>query len=505
MRNTTLFCNFSRLALAAFALAVPAVSRSQSGYAITDLGAANGAYSVGSAINASGQVAGYYQQYATTIPYAVSWLGTHVISYNSFGGYWAYAYGINDSGSVTGVAFDDYNHVTYAYLGNTQTVSRLDSLGGYTSVGRAVNNSGQVAGYAATPRTNVFHAVRWTGTSAQELGALGGSNSFAYAINASGQVAGYAQLAGDLLYHAVIWNGTASTDLGTLNGANSYACGINNSGQVAGYSDTTAANVTHAVLWNGTAIIDLGTLGGAGSSASAINSHGDIVGTAQRADGSSALFLYRGGRMIDLNALLPKGSGWRVDSANSINDNGWITGQGTINGQTRAYLLKPVTATVTGSLRLEGVADLSAISPAAPLGTFHFSFRTPGSTTEIYGADAALTTPQGAMSGTFALPNVPPATYDIAIKGDKNLRLVLPNVAVSGTVSLPDVLLFAGDANNDNSVDATDFGAFVSAFNTRASVPGSGYDPTCDFNFDGAVDATDFSLFVDDYNTVGDL
>ena len=66
------------------------------------------------------------------------------------------------------------------------------------------------------------------------------------------------------------------------------------------------------------------------------------------------------------------------------------------------------------------------------------------------------------------------------------------------------VLLPAGDANNDNRIDPTDFAIFVSAYNTDINIPGSGYDAAADFNFDGAVDPTDFGLFVGNYNTAGD-
>ena len=65
--------------------------------------------------------------------------------------------------------------------------------------------------------------------------------------------------------------------------------------------------------------------------------------------------------------------------------------------------------------------------------------------------------------------------------------------------------LLVGDANGDNSVDATDFGLLVvSCYNSDRSIPGSGYDPTCDFNGDGTIDATDFGLFVGNYGLSGD-
>jgi hypothetical protein len=53
------------------------------------------------------------------------------------------------------------------------------------------------------------------------------------------------------------------------------------------------------------------------------------------------------GNNIDLNTLIDPGLGWTLEIAYSINDNGWIVGQG-INpdGYTRAYLLIPEPATL---------------------------------------------------------------------------------------------------------------------------------------------------------------
>ena len=94
----------------------------------------------------------------------------------------------------------------------------------------------------------------------------------------------------------------------------------------------------------------------------------------------------------------------------------------------------------------------------------------------------------------------------LSLKGPIWLRaqgtITQPTDPINGyptvTLTLP-----TGDSNNDNSVDTTDFGILVSAYNSNVAVAGSGYDPTADFNQDGSVDATDFGLFVGDYNTVG--
>ena len=103
----------------------------------------------------------------------------------------------------------------------------------------------------------------------------------------------------------------------------------------------------------------------------------------------------------------------------------------------------------------------------------------------------------------YTLPGVAPGYYDLRIKADKNLAVALTNVRVGGPFTLPDVTLPAGDANNDNSVDTSDFGVLVGAYNGDASVPGSGYDPKADFNFDGVVDTTDFGILVGEYNNTG--
>ena len=66
-----------------------------------------------------------------------------------------------------------------------------------------------------------------------------------------------------------------------------------------------------------------------------------------------------------------------------------------------------------------------------------------------------------ADTGLFALANIPPGTYDIAVKGYSWLQKVIPNVVVTGDVSVRPATLLSADTNNDNSVDTTDFGLLV--------------------------------------------
>jgi hypothetical protein len=45
--------------------------------------------------------------------------------------------------------------------------------------------------------------------------------------------------------------------------------------------------------------------------------------------------------MLDLNSLIPANSGWVLQFANGINDQGQIVGEGTLNGQAEGFLLTP--------------------------------------------------------------------------------------------------------------------------------------------------------------------
>ena len=162
--------------------------------------------------------------------------------------------------------------------------------------------------------------------------------------------------------------------------------------------------------------------------------------------------------------------------------------------------------TVTGKVALEGVSDLSATNVNAPRGTVHIEFRTPGTTTALKSFDVALT-PVGAGSplGTFSVSGVPAGTYDVALKGSKQLRVVIPNVAFTGSsFALPgNITLPGGDATNDNIVDIGDFGILVNSYNGDATIAGSGYNAAADFNYDGVVDIGDFGVLVNEYNNSG--
>ena len=154
----------------------------------------------------------------------------------------------------------------------------------------------------------------------------------------------------------------------------------------------------------------------------------------------------------------------------------------------------PSSVTLSGTVTLEGVPDPTTTVITVNPVTFIL--------TPAGGAAVSMTQTLGA-GGAFSLSNLPPANYTVSIKGDKWLSATTTANAANGNVAGLAVTLPAGDANNDNVVDANDFAPLVSAYNSSISRPGSGYDSTADFNNDGSVDATDFGLLVGNYNKIG--
>jgi probable HAF family extracellular repeat protein len=152
-------------------------------------------------------------------------------------------------------------------------------------VAYGINNQGQAVGYSGTC-TAANYAVVWENGTAIKLPDLGDPGGIAFAINSHNQVVGQAVNSNGTALAALWQNNTVKALGGLLPGdVASFATSINNQGQVVGNSFDSGGNWSHGLLWQNGGMIDLNSVFPASSnlyvvSASNINESGQIAGMA---------------------------------------------------------------------------------------------------------------------------------------------------------------------------------------------------------------------------------
>lgn len=349
-------------------------------YTLTDLGPMQitAAPSGATALNASGQVTGFYYDSTFGANRAFLWNNGTLTEFGTLGGAASFGYGINGAGQVVGTSdlSSSGGNMERAFLWQNGVMGNLGDPNpdpSNYSVAFGINSAGDVAGYEVGADSYIRPLIWKGGTpaGAMLLTPLACPYSVcqgeALAVNDLGQSAGWGVISGGT-YHPVIWDNTGQpTDLGTLGPASYYnqANAINKSGVAVGHSQFTTTTV-HAFVWRNGTLQDLGTIPGTdpllsgnisdtNSSAWGINSKGDIVGISAATQNAVVLgnggraFLNINGVMYDLSSLLVPGTNWQLEAAWAINDNGQIVGVGKNPAQAEhGYLLTPVgTATTT--------------------------------------------------------------------------------------------------------------------------------------------------------------
>jgi probable HAF family extracellular repeat protein len=212
---------------------------------------------------------------------------------------------INNSGQVAGYAENGIvdstcppgftnNRIDLPVLWHKGKAQALPTIGtDPDGVAYGINNQGQAVGYSGTC-TSANYGVVWENGTATALPDLGDPGAIAYAINSHGQIVGQA-VNSDGTPLATLWQNNLATSLGPLlpGDVASFATSINNRGQVVGSSFNSSNSWSHGLLWKNGVTTDLNTLFPASShlyviSASNINESGQIAGMAVDMAGSHA-------------------------------------------------------------------------------------------------------------------------------------------------------------------------------------------------------------------------
>jgi probable HAF family extracellular repeat protein len=284
------------------------------------------------------------------------------------GGYESYALAINRRGEIAGEAYNTipdpnsifgYGYQSRAFYWKNGVMQDLGTLGtGTDAMAGLINERGQVVGWSyinSVPSalcagfglgfsltTDSFIWDKKNGMT--DIGSLGGTCTLGVDLNSRGQVVGGSALTGDTTTHPFVWNATTGvTDLLDPSDSNyGFAEAENAHGDVVG---GTCDSVTcYALLWRNSggkwqkSTLSTGTDNAFSIS---INASDQVLGNV--GTNSSAPFLWEdGGPLVNLNTLVPPGSGLQLVEAHQIDDQGGIiVGAVDASGNNHAVLLIP--------------------------------------------------------------------------------------------------------------------------------------------------------------------
>ncbi len=318
-------------------------------YTVTDLGTLSGnSVSQGLALNDSGEAAG--SSSTPTAAIATAFSGGQAISISTLGGSVSVGNAINNSGEIVGWnSYDsNANFDPQAFLYSNGGMQNINSPSLFHSGTQAygINNAGEVVGTGYI-NSSTFHAFLYTGGKMKDIGPAGAFQAIAYAVNNSGQIVGTYSLNSGASGTFLFTNGKMSLLGNPAGSSGAFGVAINDHGEIAG-SLFPGIGGSHAASFSNGAWTDLGSFPGAqGTGANAINTAGQIVGTAifpptykPFKPGKHVPVISTAGGLVDLNTLIPTGTGFTLTDAVDINNSGQILCDATnASGSEHAVLL----------------------------------------------------------------------------------------------------------------------------------------------------------------------
>ncbi|MDX1962629.1 MAG: hypothetical protein SFX18_05715 [Pirellulales bacterium] len=365
---------FTFWALCAFlaVLQVPSVhGQLAPGYLVTPLGTLPGdSSSIAYGINDFGHIVGVSRDAGGNNTLAgFLWTNGGLTDLGLYTGHTAIRpWAINNLGNITGRATNGPGGSNFGVYHNGTGWTLAGNVGGSRGNGFGINDANHMVGNMRLPSNDFSRAFVWSpGGGTVELPTLhpddpfnavpayngyeGGS--YATGINDLGVVVGSAGLSDshgtDRGFRWTMSGGMVNLGTPASQGlpglglfTQSYAQNINNAGMIVGAADR-GSGLTRAVYWDTLdQIHDIGTLGGTSGWAYGVNESGTVVGISTDSANNSRAFGWHGGSLVDLNTLLPPGSGWTLMRAYDINEAGQIVGEGTFNGVNQGFVLTPI-------------------------------------------------------------------------------------------------------------------------------------------------------------------
>jgi hypothetical protein len=352
-------CALVAAATAAGVLAAPvsvgdgaAAADVPTGYTITDIGVPGAPYGIGYGINEDG-VAVVHVQDAPGAPYAAFRTSpTGLVRLANSNRPWA----VNAGGVVVGEGDDGHARRWTPGQATPEDFGPGDL--------RDVADDGTAVGLLYDRPTNAV-TVSPGGTVSDLALPDGADRAAPFAVNESGTVVGnvedfgeYDEQTGESVgayADAIMWqDGVPEVIAHVASDSSAYAFDIDEAGNVL-----IGVNSRHAYIRAPSGETKpVRDLGGTFIEVSRMNDHGQVVGRTDLPNGTQTAFLYDAttDSTVDLQSLLPAGSGWRLHSAKDINNHGEIVGYGFEGNQLSAFKMTPpsppapgsVSATVTG-------------------------------------------------------------------------------------------------------------------------------------------------------------
>src|SRR5204862_4541060 len=125
-----------------------------------------------------------------------------------------------------------------------------------------------------------------------------------------------------------------------------------------------------------------------------------------------------------------------------------------------------------------------------------------GTETDVPGSPFSATT---GLDGSFSVSGLPVGTYDIDVKNARRIsrRAFGVTLTAGGTLTRAFGLLLAGDVNNSNFVNLSDYNLLRATF--LLSLGDTLYDPRADLNGSDFVNLSDYNLLRANFLVEGPL